>query len=74
MQGCDASILLNATGRFPAEKDVLPNQSLRGYGTIDRVKARLERACPGIVSCADVLAVVARDVVYLVRRSDIYIM
>lgn len=66
VQGCDGSILLNATGRTPAEKDALPNLSLRGYSTIDRVKTKLEKACPGVVSCADTLAIVARDVVHLV--------
>ncbi|XP_020270318.1 peroxidase 27-like [Asparagus officinalis] len=67
VKGCDASLLLNRTGSVPAEKDSPPNLSLRGYSTIDRVKARLEQACPGIVSCADVVALVARDVVRLAK-------
>ncbi|XP_010908221.1 peroxidase 1 [Elaeis guineensis] len=67
VRGCDASILLNGTTNNPAEKDGLPNLSLRGYGVIDRVKAQLEAACPGIVSCADILAIVARDAVFLTK-------
>ncbi|CAA7409069.1 unnamed protein product [Spirodela intermedia] len=65
--GCDASILLNATDSSnPAEKDAIPNSFLRGYKVIDTIKANLEKACPSTVSCADVLALVVRDVVSLV--------
>ena len=71
MKGCDASILLNGTRSNPAERDSPPNLSLRGYGTIDRVKAKLEKACPGTVSCADIVAMVARDVVVLVRNHEL---
>ena len=69
MQGCDASLLLNSTKNNPAEKDAPPNLSLRGYGVIDLIKAKLEKACPETVSCADILALVARDAVYLVLNS-----
>ncbi|KAJ8439755.1 hypothetical protein Cgig2_009579 [Carnegiea gigantea] len=62
VRGCDGSILLNSTSQR-AEKDATPNQSLRGYQIIDRVKTALEQACPGVVSCADIIALVARDVV-----------
>ncbi|KAF0935830.1 hypothetical protein E2562_036353 [Oryza meyeriana var. granulata] len=71
VRGCDASILLNSTGAGAghgdggsvAEKDAAPNQTLRGFDFIDSVKGLVEAACPGVVSCADVLALAARDAV-----------
>jgi peroxidase len=70
LQGCDASILLDSLPGLPSEKESIPNLSLRGFGTIDLVKAKVEQACPGVVSCADILALVARDVVVLVSTSS----
>lgn len=49
-----------------SERDAAPNQSLRGFGAVEQIKARLEGACPGTVSCADVLALAARDSLVLV--------
>ncbi|XP_059457260.1 peroxidase 4-like [Corylus avellana] len=67
VNGCDASVLLDDTGSFVGEKTAMPNNnSLRGFNVVDDIKAKLEKACPGVVSCADILALAARDsTVYL---------
>lgn len=65
VRGCDGSVLLDSTANNPAEKDAKPNLTLRGFGFIETVKAAVEKACPDTVSCADVLALMARDAVWL---------
>ena len=70
LQGCDASILLDDTPTFTGEKNAGPNaNSVRGYEVVDAIKAQVEAACNATVSCADILALAARDAVNLVRST-----
>ncbi|KAL5724842.1 peroxidase [Ranunculus cassubicifolius] len=64
IEGCDASIMI-ASPNFDADKDAPDNLSLAGDGfdTINKAKQAVEAACPGVVSCTDILAIAARDVV-----------
>lgn len=67
MQGCDGSVLLDDMNSLFGEKTAAPNlNSLRGFEVIDAIKSDLETFCPETVSCADVLAIAARDSVFLV--------
>lgn len=70
MQGCDGSILLDASSSFTSEKNAFPNRdSARGFEVIDDIKTSVEAACKGVVSCADILALATREGVNLVISS-----
>ncbi|KAK9130283.1 hypothetical protein Sjap_010770 [Stephania japonica] len=60
VEGCDGSVLLegNAT-----EQSDPANASVGGFSVIESAKRWLELFCPETVSCADILALAARDAV-----------
>ncbi|CAK9144495.1 unnamed protein product [Ilex paraguariensis] len=63
VNGCDGSILLDPSPTIDSEKNALPNlNSARGFDVIDKIKLAVDKACGyPVVSCADILAVAARD-------------
>ncbi|KAF7101139.1 hypothetical protein CFC21_102533 [Triticum aestivum] len=62
VRGCDASLMLNSHNGT-AEKHADPNLTVRGYEAIEAIKEVVEKACPLVVSCADIMAMAARDAV-----------
>ncbi|KAL3533950.1 hypothetical protein ACH5RR_007471 [Cinchona calisaya] len=66
VDGCDGSILLDNNGTLRSEKDAAPNtNSARGFDVVDNIKTAVENSCPGVVSCADILALAAESAVSL---------
>ncbi|XP_042456705.1 peroxidase P7-like [Zingiber officinale] len=66
VNGCDGSVLLDDTPTMVGEKNVAGNaNSLRGYEVVDAIKSSVEAACRATVSCADIVALAARDAVTL---------
>nr|AAW52721.1 peroxidase 7 [Triticum monococcum] len=66
VNGCDGSVLMDATPTMAGEKEALSNiNSLRSFEVVDEVKSALEEQCPGVVSCADIIIMAARDAVVL---------
>ncbi|EMS50236.1 Peroxidase 54 [Triticum urartu] len=60
VNGCDGSLLLDDGPAINSEKNAAPNNnSARGFPVVDDIKAALESACPGVVSCADIVALAA---------------
>lgn len=67
MQGCDASLLIPGP---QSEQGTPPNLLVTGYDVLDDIKAQVEATCPGVVSCADIMAMAARDSVVLVSSTQ----
>ncbi|XP_047311370.1 peroxidase 19 [Impatiens glandulifera] len=78
VEGCDGSILISSTKAAAGgskleeettavERDAQDNKDLaeEAFQTINKAKVLVETNCPGIVSCADILALAARDFVHL---------
>jgi peroxidase len=68
VQGCDASLLLDDDLPAIRTEKTVPanNNSARGFPVVDDIKRALEQACPGVVSCADILAIAAEISVEIV--------
>ncbi|XP_009802575.1 peroxidase 46-like [Nicotiana tabacum] len=70
VEGCDASILLEGNG---TERSDPANKSLGGFSVIESAKRVLEIFCPRTVSCADIIALAARDAVEFAGGPNVQI-
>ncbi|XP_021849875.1 peroxidase 60 [Spinacia oleracea] len=70
VRGCDGSILLK--GNHTEQKAHI-NKHVAGMDDIDDIKKAVEKVCPGVVSCTDVLVMAARDAGFLAggKRYDV---
>ncbi|XP_009763841.1 lignin-forming anionic peroxidase [Nicotiana sylvestris] len=66
VNGCDGSILLDTDGT-QTEKDAPANVGAGGFDIVDDIKTALENVCPGVVSCADILALASEIGVVLAK-------
>ncbi|KAA8515536.1 hypothetical protein F0562_018853 [Nyssa sinensis] len=74
VQGCDASILLDSDDfSITSEMVSSRNFGIRDREMIGRIKSILEMECPGQVSCADIIALAAKESVSLSRGPQIQV-
>ncbi|KAF3664618.1 Peroxidase 21 [Capsicum annuum] len=61
VKSCDASIYLDTANGVESEKESPRNFGMRNFKYIETIKQALEKECPNTVSCADIVALSARD-------------
>ncbi|KVH89614.1 heme peroxidase [Cynara cardunculus var. scolymus] len=61
VESCDASLLLDSTRRSLSEKETDRSFGLRNFRYLETIKEAVERECPGVVSCADILVLSGRE-------------
>lgn len=72
VNGCDGSLLLNDTPTFVGEQTAPANNgSIRRLEVVEQIKVAVEKACPGVVSCADILALAASESVEILGGPKI---
>lgn len=66
MQSCDASLLLATVSDVVSEQTSDRSFGMRNFKYVNTIKAAVEKECPFTVSCADIVALSARDAIALV--------
>ncbi|KAL1549453.1 Peroxidase 21 [Salvia divinorum] len=61
VKSCDASLLLESASGMESEKATSRSFGMRNFKYIQTIKHALEKECPATVSCADIVALSARD-------------
>lgn len=52
---------MDSTRRSLSEKEMDRSFGMRNFRYIEEIKEALERECPGVVSCSDILVLSARE-------------
>jgi len=66
MQSCDASFLLATWRGVVSEQTSVRSFGMRNFKYVNTIKAAVEKECPLTVSCADIVALSARDAIAMV--------
>ncbi|XP_039683551.1 peroxidase 21 isoform X2 [Medicago truncatula] len=61
VESCDASLLLESVGDVVSEQTSERSSGMRNFKYVKTIKAAVEKECPLTVSCADIVALSARD-------------
>ncbi|KAK6146984.1 hypothetical protein DH2020_017896 [Rehmannia glutinosa] len=61
VKSCDASLLLETTNGIKSEQTSSRSFGMRNFKYVNTIKDALERECPMTVSCADIVALSARE-------------
>ncbi|KAG6511921.1 peroxidase 21-like [Zingiber officinale] len=61
VESCDASLLLETTTSIVSEQSKDRSFGMRNFKYVTTIKEALERECPATVSCADIIALSARE-------------
>lgn len=69
LQGCDGSILLDGQPGVPNERASFKNFGMRNFKYFYALKKHLEDACPGVVSCADLVALTGVYSIHIVSSD-----
>ncbi|KAL9676291.1 hypothetical protein QQ045_004504 [Rhodiola kirilowii] len=65
VKSCDASLLLKTVGNITSELEADRSFGIRNLKYLEQIKNAVERECPETVSCADIMAIAARDAIVL---------
>uniref|UniRef100_A0A7N1A8N8 Peroxidase n=1 Tax=Kalanchoe fedtschenkoi TaxID=63787 RepID=A0A7N1A8N8_KALFE len=65
VKSCDASFLLESVRGIQSEQNSERSFGMRNFKYVSKIKAAVEKECPSTVSCADIVALSARDAIVM---------
>ncbi|KAF7804476.1 peroxidase 21 [Senna tora] len=71
VKSCDASLLLETRDGVVSEQTSSRSFGMRNFKYVNSIKAAVEEECPMTVSCADIVALSARDAIVLLGGPSI---